>query len=499
MGGSYITNDAVSRVAQTSNDTAGYTKLILSWKSTKPVPIDQASLGIMGSIFSKVKKGYNYVTGNDSAGIGAIENVDSATNENSSLIPYTMSAFFHEATARLKEHPSHENKVKLLQPLENSTSDYNVPVSLDDHRQLLLKLQLHALEDTVSRVSEERSTSITGKEIQEHLRAAGNEDFRCITDDDGVKSQLLDQINAMNENARMAFARSVLWSEFQWMQNEPKLHDDTLDYTQTRRKLHQKGDQISMSREAILEFCGLCNNLVKLPEVEDHLRSGKAVFGVDDAKEEYLVPDNLTAPSRVLQLQQMMLCAVGFEPTFGAEELHRVMTKDLNEKRDKELEGSLASYLMTMQVTAKNAMDEGLNQGFSDESEGGVTKVISVKYSEKTLNRNINGEEVEVGDVAPSHARMEQQSDEQEREQLKMAARAATLQQSILDKLNSMEEHERQRELGKAKEMHELFVQKTMALPPGPERVSYLQSISGDQQYLLLMHKLWETKKRSDP
>jgi hypothetical protein len=508
LSGGYVTNNAKSQVANLRKDTASYTEMILSWKKAQSVPIEEMNRGIMGSVFSKAKQSYDYVVGKDAPtrdmeGKDQIDSNDAEStaitnSDRYSLIAYTILSFFKEATVRLKEHPTDDNQKYFLRPLEDSTNyDYIVPVSLEDQRQFLLKVQLRALEDAVSKISEEKATSITANEIREHLRALGTKDFANITDDEEVRSELLDQMNDMNENARMAFARSVLWSETRWTQHEQKLNSGILDYTHTRRKLHQKGDGMSMERETILEFCGLCNAVVKLAEVETHLQSGKRVFGSDKVEEEFLVHDRSTAPQRVLQLQQMMLCAVGFEPTFGGEELHRVMMRDLSDERDEELEGSLASFLMTMQVAAKKAMDEGLNEGFSDKNEGGVTKVISVKYSEKTVKRNTNGEEVEVGDVAPSYARMEQRSEEQEREQLKMAARAATLQRSILDELYSMEEHDREKKLVNAKMTHQFFVQKTMALPPGPERVAYLQSVSSEQQHLLLMHKLWESRKES--
>ena len=498
--GNYVTNDAKAQVANVAQDIGGSRQLIQSWKNFEAVPIENANLGMMSSLFSKMKKGYNYVTGtaaddkdrNDADGA-----LSAAANRGGSdLNAFIILSFFQEATDRLKKHPNDDHRKNLVKPLnESANSDYIVPVPLELHRQCLLKEQLSALDDTVSKVSEEKSISVTAKEIQEYLRSLGAKDFTNITSNEETQKKLLDSMSEMNEAARVAFARSVLWSEISWIKQEAKLVNGFVDYTQVKRKLYQSEDGIEIDRSAILEFCGLCTAAVKLPEVEAHLQSGRDVFAVDNS--EMLVDERSTPPQRVLQLQQMMLCAIGFEPKFGGEELHRVMIQDTHGERDVELEGSLTSFLMNMQAAAKKAMVEGINEGLSDMKDGGVTKVVSVQYSEKTMIRTSNGEEVSVGDAPPSHARMEQQSDEHQREQLLMAAKAASLQHSIVDELSSMEESQRNSELSKAKEAHESFVQKAMALPPGLERVAFLQNVSSEEQRLLLIHKLWESKMGS--
>ena len=510
--GRYVTNDAKSQVVHVGKDVARQTQLINSWKDAQSVPLDQANLGIMSSIFSKVKQGLGFGGNNDSqakkvrddgsdgdddrgydTGIGS--------NDNNA---YTIMSFFNEANERLKEYPNEEERKSIIQPLDNCVekgNEYFVPVSLKNQRQALLETQLRALETTVSRVSEEKKTSVTAKDIQEHLRALGAKDFTNITADAKIQTELLDQMNDMNEHARMAFARSVLWSEHYWDQQEREINkiesDGVLDYAQTKRKLHQKGDGISMDRNTVIEFSGLCSTLVKLPEVENHLQSGRKLFDNSDMGEEYLVSDNVTAPQRVLHLQYMMLCSVGFEPICGGEELYKIMTQDHGAETDVELAGSISSYIMAMQTASKKAMDEGLNQVLSDANEGGDTRVVSVVYSEKTVNQNHSGELIQGGDTAPSHERMEEHNEEQQRQQLQVAANAARLQQTILEQLNAMEENERNVHLSKAEAMHNDFVRNTMSLPPGPERIAFLQSISAEQQHLLLIHKLWANKSSS--
>ena len=521
--GNYITNNGKSLVANAANDIGASLQLIQSWKSAQVTPIDKVNFGMVSSIFSKVKDSYNYVTG---SGISGMVEKDSKMNCNETstcstscqehangaargssggsnsidkleldLVAYTILAFFQEAATRLKKFPDAETQIKLIRPLNNveasskHSDDYVVPTSLEEHRSYLLKEQILALDDTVSKVSEERSDSITSREVQDHLRALGANQFSGITSDLDVQKTLKDHMNVMNEEARTAFARSVLWSEMRWMKQETKMDNGLIDFIETKRPLHKTGDGQEMDRKDLLEFCALCSAVVKLEEVEEHLKSGKDVFASDA---EFLIDDRSTAPQRILQLQRAMLCAIGFEPTFGGEELHRIMT---SEGTDEEVEGALASYLMTIQVVAKKAMDGGnMNEGMTDKHEGGVTKIVSVKYSEKTMSRNANGKEMIVGDDAPTHARMEQQSEEQQKMQLKMAAQAASMQQKILDEFMSMSERDRNEQLTKARKAHDLFLQDAMALPPGPQRIEFLQNISSEQQKLLLIHKLWESR-----
>jgi hypothetical protein len=527
--GNYITNNGKSLVTDASQDIGASLELIQVWKNAQSTPIEDVNFGVMKSFFSSVKKGYNYVTGsaitdngqdgdksncNDAHSSSIQENANgeptesttksgSAENLKLNLVAHTILAFFEEATNCLKKHPKPDTQMKLIQPLtdvegKDGTHIYIVPVPLEEHRSYLLKEQIRALEDTVSRVSEEKSTSVTAKEVQEYLRALGGNNFSGITSDEDVQKELIDRMNEMNEEARTAYARSVLWSEMRWMKQEPKMHNGLVDFIETKRHLHRKEDGQEMGRKEVLEFCALCSAVVKLEGVKRHLESGRDIFVGDDESNdaEFLVDDRSTAQQRIIQLQQTMICATGFDPTFGGEELHRIMTTDMNGDGDEELEGALASFVITMQDAATKAMDadSDLHQGLTDKDEGGVTKVISVKYSEKTVMRNANGQEIADNTDAPTHAKMEQQSEENQKEQLKVASQAASMQQSILNEILSMEEEERNEQLIRARKAHEIFIQEAMSLPPGPQRVHFFQNMSSSQQKLMLIHKLWENR-----
>lgn len=520
--GRYITNDAKSQVEKVWRDIGASIELIDSWKNAKAIPIKEANFGMMSSFISSMKKGYNYMTGSSSSTTPTstvveesrpIKNNEETISKRSgsiiastdtlqipctvddtdlNLVSFTILSFFNEVICGFKSYPNSEMQKQIMQSANNEESgDCFVPVTLESQRMLLLQEQMKILDAVVAKVSEERATSITTKEIQEHLRALGNGEFTNITDDESIQKRLIASMNSMNEEARFAYARSVLWSEWHWMEQEVGSSSEEIDFENVKRKLTQRNDGKSMGKNEVMEYCALCSAVVNLPEVEEFLKSGKDIFDTNETSE-IIVDDNSSAPQRILRLQQLLLCSIGFEPTFGAEELHRIITSDSNE-RDEEIEGALASYMMDMQNATKQAMTGEVKIGLSDKAEGGVTKVLSVKYSEKTLTKSANGIENVTTD-APSNIRMEEQSEEQQKEQLRVAAQVASMQQSILKSLVEMEEAERNEKLMEAKKVHEAFTEKVLSLPPGPQRIQFLQSISREQQQLMLIHKLWQSR-----
>ena len=422
----------------------------------------------------------------------ALQNPSTIDGSDLNLVSFTILSFFNEVICGFKSYPNSEMQKKLMHSANNEEcGDYFVPVTLEAQRSLLLQEQMKILDEVVAKVSEERATSITTKEIQEHLRALGNREFTNITDDESIQKRLITSMNSMTEEARFAYARSVLWSEWHWMEQEVGSSSEELDFENVKRKLNQRNGGKSIGKSEVMEYCALCSAVVNLPEVEEFLKSGKDIFDTNETSE-IIVDDNSSAPQRILRLQQLLLCTIGFEPTFGAEELHRVITSDSNE-RDAEIDGALASYMMDMQNATKKAMTGDVKIGLSDKAEGGVTKVLSVKYSEKTLTKSADGIENVTAD-APSNIRMEEQSEEQQKEQLRVASQVASMQQSILKSLVEMEESERNEKLMEAEKVHEAFTEKILSLPPGPQRIHFLQSISREEQQLMLIHKLWQSR-----
>lgn len=511
--GDYITNDAKSQIESAWNQGTddAFFDLIRSWKDAPTrVPLGQVKLGIVNSFFTKVQQGYKYVLGYSSSFTGEGEKDNSKNNnlegleesqskqcgvkDDDELLVTALMEFFQQATAKLKVYPSStEQRMQLIQNVSTGTTssnsssitDYVIPVSLEDHRRLLLKVQLETLEDTIHRIRKERnvsSSSLSTDILQEHLRSLGCKDFSNITSGEKIQQDLLTNMNEMNHHARNAFVRSVLWSEMQWVKCEMNQNGTgmAINFETEYRPLIDKHHGMTMDRKTVLEFCGLCNTAIKMEEVERYLKFGYDILDSND--KENCSSKDLSVHQRIILLQQLLLCAVGFEPNFGGQELHRITTLKLSHDDD-EMKNIVASYFINMQLLAKNVGDDGdiITQGLSDVKDGGVTKVVSVKYSENSMDTD-----------APHHARMEHNSEERQREELKLAAKAASMQQEILDELKNMEHVERDVVLKQARESHELFVQQCMSLAPGPERIEFLQNVPPEQQKLLLIHKLWE-------
>lgn len=369
----------------------------------------------------------------------------------------------------------------------------------------------------------------------------------------------------MNEVARITFCKCIIRSEYYWFQQEEKrqktekegeesnepqqllqqkenhnsnnnnsdLDDHTnmllvLDYTNLNRKLIRSDDDClddnynddcnAIDRQVALEFCGLCTTAVKIPEIQKYIQSGIMDFAdmdnvdISSYNEEKVIGDNTTTnhnktdftntpQHRISHLQQMILCALGYEPSYGSTVLRKLMvTINDNDNDDnitsnvddQELKEAFTTFLLTMQQSLQDALQYNLqnnNYNLSDEHEGGVTRVVSVKYSER------EGNDYQTSSDAPINQRMDEQKEEMQREQLKMAQRAAQLQQSILNELDNMEEDERKLCLDDARESNERFIKDMMALSP-MERVNFMQNIDEGLQKKLLMYKLWEGHRK---
>lgn len=562
-GGEYITHDAKSQIISAWNkgnggddddddddvDDDAFVDLIRLWKGAPRIPLRQIKLGIVNKIFNKVQQGYQYFLGYSPSSNNHQDHPESISNnvqvqgltttpssssssshskqhdmivkEDELFMVNALMEFFQDATARLKVYPTTQPRMQLMKNVSTSHDDEHVillPVSMEDHRRFLLQEQLQVLEDTIWRMNQQNDHDVTTRlsmdVVQEHLQSLGCNDFSNITDNDKIQQDLVTSMMEMNHHARNAFVRSILWSEMQWIKNCEIVKDGhvggggggalTMHFQTDHRPLFRKNDGVHMDRKSVLEFCGLCNTAIQMQEVERFVKFGQEMLDDDDddddEKEHVIIPWNdLSVHQRMILLQQLLLCAVGFEPNFGGQELHRFMTMDLNHDDDDELKNVVESYLINMQLFAKNVGDgEDIAVGLSDVNDGGVTKVVSVKYSEKSIERDVdNGNSAGGGGGydAPYRSRMEHNNEERQRQELKLAAKAASMQQEILDELLTMEDGERENMLKQARESHELFVQQCMSLAPGPERIAFLQNVPSEQQKLLLIHKLWEGRR----
>jgi hypothetical protein len=237
-----------------------------------------------------------------------------------------------------------------------------------------------------------------------------------------------------------------------------------------------------MIRSDLVEYAGLCNGVVRLTNVKKHLRDGSRLF--DDLSSETPMP--IFPQKRLERIQEQLLRAIGFDVDYGKKEIHRYFFPKTGESIDPELAHVLNQLSSNMSVAIMDASLE--SAALSDQDEGGVTRVISVTYSEKIVSPD--GRELSATG-APTQESIVEQTEEQQLAQLRMARQAASLEQSIRSELLSLPEDDRQTQIELARNAHEDFIRRAMEIPAGPERISFLTSMDSDTQRLLVMHKIW--------
>ena len=288
----------------------------------------------------------------------------------------------------------------------------------------------------------------------------------------------------MNEAARLAFCRLVLYSQ---------CHADMPASTDTMMMITSG----VMERSDILEFCGLCQTAVRLPNVQRHLRDGSALFDDKVANAPTKSAETTMFPQKRLEaIQRHFLRALGYDPDHGTREIQRIFFGASDEYADdKILMDTFRTLVSTMNSAITNATLHAQQRAFSDQDEGGVTRVVSVSYSEKLVDA-ASGEAVEA--AVPEGQRMEQQAEAQQQARLKVAREAAALQQEILGELLALRDEERAAKLAQAKQVADDVLKQAMELPAGAERIVFLRSVDSQTQRLMAMHKLWESMVASN-
>eukprot|EP00816_Leptocylindrus_hargravesii_P005401 CAMPEP_0196819102 /NCGR_PEP_ID=MMETSP1362-20130617/69049_1 /TAXON_ID=163516 /ORGANISM="Leptocylindrus danicus, Strain CCMP1856" /LENGTH=532 /DNA_ID=CAMNT_0042197461 /DNA_START=53 /DNA_END=1651 /DNA_ORIENTATION=- len=365
--------------------------------------------------------------------------------------------FFRTATDALKnmEHDENDNAcaAKIM--------------TLEDHKHGIMSTQLQALQEIVNKHEQKHDGIITAENIQTSLRQVA-----------AVKDPELDAASdKFNEAARVSFAKSVLLAEkrFREYSNNTDAEDIPL-----RELVNENNYDLKSMRSALIEFFGLCNAAVQLPEVHAHLRSkaeptpDDLIPPIIDGLKETSLPE---AQKRLIMLQRTCLTAVGYDPSFATGVMNKIVHN--YGQNDAELFQVFREFLNVMTTTLTDATAVDLK----DDATG--TRVTAVKYSEKTVS------EVE----APLSDTMDQQKELEQRKQLQVARKAAALQQTIMAELIEMDEEDRAEALEEAKEAHDLFMKQMMEIPVGPERVAFLQNADDDVQRKLIMLKMWEALK----
>jgi hypothetical protein len=355
---------------------------------------------------------------------------------------------------------------------------------LDQQRTILYRTVAHYQQHS-------SNTTITAERVQERLAKMKQES--------NVSTEVQQAMQTMEEAARLAVCKLVLYSE---------CHRQDDDANNNQRKITlQKDGRLDRSR--LLEFIALCQTAVKLHCVKQHLIDGLPLFedvpkqrnkNDDDQKEE---PTAMRFPQmRLERIQRLLSQAVGWDPDFTTKEMRRIFLEGNNEySNDQQVLDLFQQLVMQMNTAVTNASLQASEQQLSDMDKGGVTRVVSVQYSEVAVNPNTNTSEP--GDNgssssstwnanAPTKLSIDPQlSQEEQKRQIRMASNAAALQQALLGELFSLRERDRNSKLDEAKAASEDFLKTVMSLPPGQDRVAFLQSIDPHTSRLLAMHKLW--------
>lgn len=407
--------------------------------------------------------------------------------------------------------------------LENCTT--NQWLSIRDIRSMIMNIQMDHLARTVNvynnnssnNTNSSPSTIVTIENLQRSLQE--------LTFHPSLDRTIQIALDNLNDSARLTFTRLVLQAEYIKMNNEnPNMKKessiDDNDCTDSTRSLNSSEP---MKRADILEFCGLCNVAIRIPQVLEHINHGTPLFDKGHAKEEYepigIMRKNQFPDQRLRTIQHMFLKALGYNPEHGSRELKRIFySNQVNEfSSDTEIKDAFTKMESAITVILTNVAVQVTNDNkyYSDYDQGGVTRVVSVKYSEKVIDATTGNEvfstttdddyQQEDGiltkttvDSAPIAQSMNHdgelpETDQQhQQKQLRFAREASILQQKILEELVSMPTDKREILLAKAKHVSDEFVKQVLSYESGSERVEFLRSIDTETQRLMAMYKLWE-------
>lgn len=391
--------------------------------------------------------------------------------------------------------------------MESAASPGPALPSLAAIRRRLLEEQSACLQAVVERHSKNGDETLTVEDVQAALR-------RCSSSSSfTISSQLVAEMERMNEAARLAFARLVLYSEYLW-----------LDEGNKDRDLKSSGE---LQDDDVRTFCGLCQASIKLPAVEAHLRTGDPIF--TDLPSSSGDSETILPQKRLEYIQRLFLKALGYEPNFATQEIKQKFYHENNqycapadhEDGNNNLQTTFRATVKAMEsalveATAGSTHDTFFSGQSASDAGDGVTKVVAVEYSEKLIDKETGEELLTLTEDASPHAET-MAGDEGERglssqsastaaaagqtaeveqasaqeQQFRLAQQASALQQEILGELLSLRDEEREAKLTLAQEATDSVLQKAMERPPGPERVAVLTSIDPATQRLMAMHKLW--------
>jgi hypothetical protein len=317
---------------------------------------------------------------------------------------------------------------------------------------------------------------------------------------------LYESMQRMNEAARLAFVRSVI-NAYQ-KEIERKMFGK-------RQEIEEAvGDPLinsSISRQEMLEYFGLVIVALSMDDVQRYLAYGGQIDFSEVSSSFQKQADEHSAPeTRLLVLQGLFLRAVkGLSITenptvFILREAKRLLLTETTSSSTDEQERSkddgdeeflrvFENYLSAVRVARENAIS---SSNLKDLDHDGVTRVVSVTYSE--ISPMDVGEATSPMSLPPQQSVMDEHRESEQRKNLSMARKASEMQQTLMDQLLVMDEDDRALALREAKEARDNFLKEALSIPPGPQRILFMQSIDEENQKKLIMHRLWESKIAND-
>jgi hypothetical protein len=354
-------------------------------------------------------------------------------------------------------HSFFEQATKELHQLSYNDDNDESAKTLQQHRLSVLKIQQSCLSQVVANFE-----SFAIEDVISQLQTMN-------THPDAMSLQ--EPSEEMTNAARQALARVVLQQEL--------YHPTTTTTT-----------NIPLTRTAILEFCGLCQAVVLLDDVQKFLISRNSNKDTTTAAAplqlyNFTIPKKLLFPQERLQyIQRLFFAALGYDADKANKEIQEIMegTDD-----DKDLQQVFGDTIAQLRAVLAKALVDIQQDDLNDFHEGGVTRVVSVSYSESN----------EMSAPPPTHnydmvGRRENNNHDDDSAGIQMARQTAALEQTILAQLLQMDVDERTVLVENGANAQDEFMSALESLPKGPERVAYMTSLGSETQHLLLMHRIWQ-------
>ena len=327
------------------------------------------------------------------------------------------------------------------------------PLDRPSIRSLLLDTQLNSLSVVVHESNEKTGESVEMDHVQKELKQLSD-------------PALLRLSEAMNDEARSAYARLVLFSCLE------KERNNSYGHVQTSRDI---------LRKEVLDYCSLCSSILQLDSVAEHVQKGSPLF------QQFSSSIDSTPAKRVQAIQALIFQDLGYNPSHGHSEMKRLFFSEASEYVDDEkVVEAVGRMLSAVSQTIANAT---INTRLSDTDKGGVTRVVATSHSEYTLDPRTGQAQLAGG--APPKQRIQEQVDESQfKEENRMQVAVSSLQQDIQREFDSLTTSEREAKVQEAHATTIKVMQQAASLPPGPARIQFLQSIDENTQRLMIINKL---------